>query len=995
MSLRNLIGYLWVILCVPVYGQLPDLPFSDSLTSAPRLSEAEWVDSLMQKMSIEEKIGQVFMVAVFPKQGATHLKDLQNLLQNYHIGGLLMMQAEASQQADLVREFQTRTHIPLLVAQDAEWGLNMRLTGSMGFPKALTLGAIRNDSLLYQMGLVMGGQLKEVGVNVNFAPVLDINSHAENSVMNFRSFGENKYNVARKGILFAKGLQDHGVLACAKHFPGHGDTQTDSHIELPIISHSKSRLDTLELYPFTKAIEEGIASVMVGHLHIPALDPTPNLPASLSPKIVKGLLRDSLGYQGLIFTDALNMKAITRYHSPGELDLKALIAGNDILLYPQNISQAFKLIKGALRSNRFSLHELNQKVRRILRNKYQLGLDSLRYQTPDSSWRNMLDIEVQVLRKKLYEAALTLVRNEQNMIPLQLLSYRKIAYVQVGGNSHNGLDLNLRKYTAVETFYLRKTFSAGERKQLLDRLKEGGYNTIIWGIYEMSQRPSEAYGLRSEMIALGNDLNALSAEVVACVFGNPYSLKYIPLQDAILVAYEDDPEAERATAAAIFGGIPISGRLPISASADFPEGTGIRIAAPIRYGFAYPEEEGLDSEAMAKIDSISLHYIDRGAMPGCAIMVLKGNNIVYEKGFGFTATAKQGEEVDPYLHTYDLASVTKITATTISIMQLVEQGWLDLDAPIERYLPEVRNTDKARLSIRRLLQHNAGLPGWKPFYLYTFQDESYQQLDERFCSFEPTQTHTQQIAPNLYIDPSLKDTIWQQIFDLEVRNTRRVRYSDIGMMLLGRIVASTSGISLENYSQNLLYKPLGMDKTMFNPAKKGKAEFCPPATNDKFWRQSIIQGYVHDETAAMMGGQAGHAGLFSNIYDLAKLMLMLKNGGVYGNDQFLTEQTIKTFTRRQMRSNRKGLGWDKPEVRESRSNPVSRHASAATYGHTGFTGTSVWVDPTYDIVYIFLSNRTYPNANNRLLQRENVRVLIMDQIYEAMFSYQRKNMAGP
>lgn len=995
MKLQSLIGYILLISYSLTYSQnttITDLTNTDTDTLKFRLEEGDWINTLMDDMSLEEKIGQLFMVAAFPHHGESHLNDLQKLIHQYHIGGVLIMQGNRTQQRKLVEKLQRISLTPLLIAQDAEWGLSMRLEDAPGFPKAMTLGAIRDDSLLFQMGVLMGQQLREVGVNVNFAPVLDINNNPSNPVINYRSFGDNKYNVARKGILFSQGLQSQGVLACVKHFPGHGDTETDSHLDLPTISHSKSRLDTLELYPFTKSIESGIGAIMVGHLHIPALDSTPNLPATLSPRIVNGVIRDSLGYNGLIFTDALNMRAVTKYFEPGKLDLKAIQAGNDILVYPQNISQAFFQIKQALSDGSLSLEVFDSKVQRILKYKYKLGLDTL--ELKDKAEWGELDIEAQVLKKKLYEAAITLARNKNELLPLQHLSYRKIAYVQVGGNSNNGLDLNLRKYAAIETFYMRKTFTEGERKQLIEKLRTQGFNTIIIGIYDANYNLEKKYGIREETIALCEEIGNMDAESIGCVFGNPYTLKFIPLQTAMLVAYESDPELERVIAAAIFGGIPIRGKLPISASDTFPEGTGILINTPTRFGFAYPEEEGLDSQSLMKIDSIASHYIDRGAMPGCAIMVLKGNNVVYEKGFGNTKTGRHSRKVDPYIHTYDLASVTKIAATTLSIMQLVEQGWLKLDAPIETYLPEFRNTNKANLTIRRLLQHNAGLPPWRPFFLNTFLDESHKQIDPRFGSYQRTDLHTVQIAPNLYITPAFQDTIWQEIIDMDVRNTRRVRYSDIGMIILGRIIESASGIGMENYMQKLFYTPLGMDKTMFNPAQKGKSKDCPPTQVDHFWRRSEIQGYVHDETAAIFGGKAGHAGLFSNIYDLAKLMLMLKNGGTYGNDQFLSDSTIKLFTRRQMSNNRKGLGWDKPEVREGRSNPVSKHCSAETYGHTGFTGISAWVDPTYDIVYIFLSNRTYPKASNRLMQRENIRVVIMDQIYEAMFNYQRQRLEG-
>lgn len=977
-----------ICLLIPIGLFLSSFDFSP-ISPPPRDASAPgWADSILGNMSLEEKIGQLFMVATFSNKDEKEYQYIDKLVRDQYLGGIIFMQGNPADQIRLVNRYQHLANVPLLIAQDAEWGLGMRLKGVSNFPKNMTLGAITDDSLLYDMGSQMAKELLRVGVTLNFAPVVDVNNNPKNPVINYRSFGENKFNVARKGIMFTRGLQGQGVMACAKHFPGHGDTGTDSHYALPLIDHSLHRLDTLELYPFVKLMQAGVQSVMVAHLQIPALDSSPNRATTLSRPVVTGLIRDSLAYNGLVITDALNMDGVAKDLPPDEVALQAFLAGNDILLFPSNIPRSARRIKEAVLAGIVDESELNRRVRRILIAKHRLGLAAAEELSPKGVMEDLNAPAGKILRKKLYHSAITLAKNEGAMIPLQKLADRKIAYIQIGGASSNSFDLTLQKYAEVQRFYLRKEFTTAEMDQMLERLQP--FNTVIIGMFGMNQSPSKDFGIKRSASLFCRQLAEQGSQTALVLFGNPYALSFFGEQDAVLVAFETRKDAQEGAAMALFGGIPITGRLPVTASEDFQEGQGVMIPEAVRFGFAIPEEKGLDSRNLLRIDSLAEHYIDIAAMPGCQILVMKGQDVVYDKAFGKTEYGRQGITIDPYLHTYDLASVTKVAATTLCTMQLVEQGRLNLDAPISTYLPELVGTNKATLTPRRLLQHNAGLPGWYPFYKHTYISEDSRQLDKQYFSYSPTRSHTNQIAPALYTTDLLNDSVQTWIKNLNVRNTSRVRYSDIGMILMGKVIKGITGQTLDRYAHEQFYQHLGMNQTHFNPHLNGSPLYCPPTEADTFWRHAVIQGFVHDPASAILGGVAGHAGLFSNVYDLGKVMLMIKNGGYYGNERFLRRETIDYFSRKQLSHSRKGLGWDKPEFNpKSRyPSPASQYASPSTIGHTGFTGTCVWIDPVYDLIFIFLSNRTFPYASNRILLRENVRTQLMDQVYEAIYAYQ-------
>lgn len=946
--------------------------------------ESRWVDSVFQTLNTDQQIGQLFMQPVLPQNDAGQDALTQKLISQYHLGGIIFMKGNAEIQVSLVNKYQQLARLPLMVAQDAEWGEAMRLEGVTKFPKNLALGAIQDDSLLYSFGRAIARQCKQVGVQVNFAPVVDVNNNAANPVIGDRSFGENKYNVVRKAWMMSKGMMSENVLPCAKHFPGHGDTDKDSHHELPLIRHSRQRLDTLELYPFYQMVQYGLPSMMIAHLNIPALEPTAGLPSSLSPAIVNDLLRKKMDYDGLVFTDGLNMEGVAKQFGTGEVELRAVKAGVDVLLISKDMPTAFNRLKTALADGEITKERLETSVKRILRAKYRLSLTQRPY-TPVGATMGMLNAsENLVLKKKLYEAAVTLVKNDNKLVPLDALESLKIACVQIGGTQGGTFVRTLQKYASVKAFYLPTNPTEADLNNTLAALK--GYNTVIMGVFGVeNKKPRENYEISANTGILAKRLaSAANVKTITALFGTPYALKNFGNEMALFVGYDDDPDMQQATAAAIFGGLTVSGKLPVTASPQFREGMGFEIPYVTRFGFALPEEMNMSRWVLNKIDSVARQVTQMRIVPGFSVVALRGNKIVWEKGYGKTDYSAVADSIDPLRHTYDLASVTKICATTTVAMQLYEQGLLDLDRTVGDYLPDFKYSNKSYITVRELLQHTSGLKAWIPFYLSTFSDAAKTQLRKDLYSTTYSEAYSIEVAPRLYLRTSYRDTIWQAIKYSDLGPKNKLVYSDLSMIILGKIIEKIVGDELDDYVCTHFYQPLGMYQTTYNPAKKGQGEKCPPTEIDNEWRRCVVRGYVHDPAAAIMGGVSGNAGLFSTPYDVVKLLYMIKNGGQYGNRAFLSPETIGRFASKQVSYSKRGLGFDKPNSDPSRSGEVSPYASEQAYGHLGFTGNSVWIDPEYDLVFVFLSNRTYPNSKDKNFNRKHIRREVMDLVYESM-----------
>ena len=949
----------------------------------PFLSDhSAWVDSVFNSLRPDEKIAQLFMVAAYSNKGIEHKEEIARLIKKYKIGGLIFFQGGPVRQANLTNYYQSISETPLMIAMDAEWGLGMRLDSTVSFPRQMTLGAIEDNKLIYEMGAEIAKQLKRLGVHINFAPVVDINNNPKNPVINSRSFGEDKENVSRKGFAYMAGLQDNRVLATAKHFPGHGDTDSDSHETLPTISHSKERLNAVEFYPFKQLIKSGLGGVMVAHLNIPSLDTIKNLPSTLSEKVVDGLLKKELGFDGLIFTDALNMKGVTNHFEPGEIEVKALIAGNDVLLYPENIPKAIRKIKRAVKNKEISWDEINKRCRKVLAAKRWFGLDKYKPIETNGLVEELNSVNSDLINRHLIESSLTLVKNDEKLLPIKSLDTLNIATVTIASVKSFTFQKTLGLYAKSEDFFISKNASVEEYNKLINDLSK--YNLVIVGILSSDRRPSKKFGISENSIKFVEKLSS-EKNVILDLFANPYALDYLKNHKkikSIIVSYENSKLFKNISAQLIFGGIPALGRLPVSANNDFAVGSGIINYEKIRNKYSIPEEVNISSTKLAKIDSIVFEAIENKATPGCQILISRQGTVIYNKSFGYFTYAKKHKVLNSDI--YDLASITKIAATLPSLMKLYEQGKFDINESISKYLPFLDTTNKKDLLITDILTHQAQLTPWIPFYTETIENE---KLYKQIYSKIKTKNFSVQVAENLYITESYKDSIYLKIAQSELWDKKEYKYSDLGFYLFYKIIEDITTQKLDEYVDSEFYKPLGANSLTYNPLRKFDRNKIAPTENDKVFRNQIIKGFVHDPGAAMLGGVCGHAGLFSNANDIAKLMQMYLNNGTYGGVKYFENETIALFTKCMFckEGNRRALGFDKPEMDFSKDGPTFQGVSAESFGHSGFTGTLVWADPEKQIVYVFLSNRIYPDADNRELIITNVRTRIQEAIYDAIY----------
>lgn len=950
-------------------------------------SPSPWADSVFASMNLDEKIGQLFNVAAYSNLGEEHKQKLTELIKEYHIGGLTFFQGGPYRQAVLTNYYQSISDIPLMIAMDAEWGLSMRLDSTIVYPWQMSLGAIQDESLIYEMAEDIAEQLKRLGVHVNFAPVVDINNNPDNPVINARSFGEDRKRVSSRGIAYMKGLQDNGILACAKHFPGHGDTDSDSHKTLPVISQSKERIDSLELYPFRKLIKEGLGSIMAAHLYLPAFVDKPNTASSLSPEIVDSLLKKQMSFKGLIFTDALNMKGVSNYYKPAEIDLKALQAGNDILLLSQNIPASFELIKEALKDSLISMERINESVLKILRTKEWLGLNKMKTVELDSLMFDLNRPEYEALNWKLSKASMTVLRNEDDIMPITDLENLKIASLSIGSEEETEFQRYIDFYKKSDHFNVAD-LPVAEQKQLMDSLMD--YDIVLVGIHVSNDNPWIEYEIPSEVKNFINILR-LNKKTILSVFANAYSLRdFLAAEhvDALIMAYQNSMYAQQLAAQIIFGGIGANGELPVSVSKTMQVGSGIHMEKGDALMYGPPEIAGFSSLKLRRVDSIVIEGIDSHAYPGAQVLVARNGKVIFHKAYG-KHTYEGDKQVD-LNDLYDLASITKIASTLPCIMKLDGEGELDLDDDLGDFLKMTKGTDYDDLHLRAILAHQSGLVPWIPFYKSTL---FHGMPKYTIYSVSQSEHYPLRVAENLYITKSYKDSIFNKIiYHTKVSKVKEYDYSDVGYYFLKELVEEEVGQPIDQYVQDIFYKPMGMDYATFNPREKFPLSEIPPTELDMSFRMQLVHGDVHDQGAALLGGVGGHAGLFSNANSLAKIMQMYLNGGIFNGKRYLKEDVLEEYTACQYcedeypsstEENRRGAGFDKPALR-GEPGPTCDCVSYESFGHSGFTGTLAWADPKEKIVYIFLSNRVYPSASNNKLVTMDIRTRIQQAVYDAL-----------
>ncbi|MEA5428367.1 glycoside hydrolase family 3 N-terminal domain-containing protein [Arcicella lustrica] len=946
-----------------------------------QLLENQWVDSIFTSMDNDQKIGQFFMVAVNPTHGEAHFKKLENLIQHNYIGGLIFFQGEPTSYANLNNRFQSTTKIPLLVGIDGEWGLAMRVNATMAFPKQITLGAIQDNSLIYDMGTEIARQCKRLGIHLNFAPVVDINSNPQNPVIGFRSFGEIAENVAAKSSAYMKGMQNNQLLACAKHFPGHGDTHSDSHFTLPQVSYGFERMHDIELVPFKQLIEDSIKSVIVGHLQIPFYDWRP---ATLSQSIITNLLKKEMGFKGLVITDALNMKGVRsgKGVSSGEIDLQAFIAGNDILLYSENIPEGINKIKDAIQSGVILQTEIDNRVKKILHAKYWVGLNRFKYIETNNLYQELHTPEAQQIKQELFENAITVVKDTRKFLPLSTEN-NKLVSVSLDIASNNRFQQALASFTPMPQF---SNVNKNDESFFNEVLKNvDSTQTVILSVHNINKKSASRLDLTFGVQDFIKRLEKKTANVVVCVFGNPYSLKYFPEVSNLVCGYEDDDAAYSAMAKVLFGQIPAVGKLPVSVENLYKAGDGITLKRQGQLEKATPESVGMNPEVLKGIDPIITSSISQKVFPGCQVLVARKGKIILNKNYGQLAYELTSPPVTNQT-VYDLASVTKVSATLQAVMYLYDQKKIALDEKIVTYLPELRGTNKENMTIRDVLWHQAGLVAYIPFWEKTRIPLGWKK---EYYSDTQSLEYPLEVAEGMFAKTAIRDSVWKWVIKSPLINKRdkdgsfSYVYSDLGLMIMQHLVERMLGQSLDVFTNSYLYEPLGMKTTGFNPLKKIEKAKIAPTENDRLFRGKELQGTVQDQTAAMLGGVSGHAGLFSSASDLVKLFEMNLEKGSIHQLKFFSEETINAFTNSVSSKSDRALGWDKLPA-DGESNYISASVSPSSYGHSGYTGTLVWVDPEKELVFIFLSNRVHPSASNNKINALKIRRKVMDVVYKSI-----------
>ncbi|MEZ4811220.1 MAG: glycoside hydrolase family 3 N-terminal domain-containing protein [Allomuricauda sp.] len=950
---------------------------NNPLVAQDSLAQLNWVETQYQKMSLEERVGQLFMVSIASSQNKAATDKITELIKEHGIGGVIFSTGGPVRQAKLTNAYQASSKIPLLIGMDAEWGLTMRLDSTYAFPWNMTLGAIKDSNIVEKVGFQIGKHAKRLGVHINFAPDIDVNNNPQNPIIGNRSFGEDPMNVAQKGIAFMKGMERAGVLSCGKHFPGHGDTETDSHKALPIINSSLERLDSIELYPFKELIHNGLSSMMVAHLDVPSLESREGYPSSLSRKIVSGVLQGELDFKGLIFTDALNMKAVSQFADEGEVELEAFLAGNDMLLMPEEVLKAKEKLIDAYNRGAIPEQRLAYSVKKVLMAKYKVGLNKYNPIDLENLVEDLNAMDNDVVYEEAMENAITVTKNNVSLLPIKKLENKKIAYVQFGDDSGEAFLNALNKYAKVTEIKAKDV--AGYRNGLAD------YNLVIIGFHKSNESPWKGYKFsQNELFWLQEISRLRTSNTILALFAKPYALLDVlnfDTIDAVVVAYQNSAIAQEKAAEVIFGAIGAKGKLPVSAHTDFPVNTCIELDSLQRLGYSIPERVGMSSTKLAMVDTLMQVGLDSLMFPGAQVLVAKNGKVIYNKSFG--KPTYDSDKVINGEYIYDLASLTKILSTLPLIMKMEEEGKIALNNTFKELVPEYADTELKDVTVLKALSHYGRLPSWIAFYLDTLNKE--RKPSQEFYRSSPTDGFSYKVADHLYLTNAYKDSIYNRIGRQSLKSNR-YRYSDIAYYVLKKYIEDTYGRPIDELIDEFLYKPMGLQRTAFNPLDKFPKDDIVPTEEDHYFRYQTIQGYVHDMGAAMQGGVGGHAGLFSNANDVAKIMQMYLQGGTYGGERFLNERTIKKFNTCYFCNNnvRRGVGFDKPQLEEK--GPTCGCVSRKSFGHSGFTGTYTWADPEEELVYVFLSNRTYPSATNNLLIKSALRTRIQQAIYDSIIN---------
>lgn len=936
-------------------------------------------EAILAGMTLEEKIAQLMIIRVSSTGTAAENQKMLDNIAKYQPGGVCFFKGGPVREASLTNRMQAVSKVPMFISIDGEWGPAMRLDSCVEFPRQMTLGALgeEDDMLIYQMGQEVAKQCKAVGLNLNFAPCVDINNNAKNPVINSRSFGESREKVTAKAQLYLNGMQDGGIIGCIKHFPGHGDTETDSHLGLPVIKKSRIDLDELELYPFRELINQSADMVMVGHLNIAALDTTPNSVSSLSYPIISDLLKREYGYTGLIITDGIEMQGVQkRNRFEGDVEIQALLAGVDILLLPAKTEAVINAIKTAIDSGDIPIELINDRCLRILQFKESKGLFDYSPVNLSQVKTLMNTEEASRVNQSIEQKAVTMLKNEGDFLPFtripnDTLKADSIVFLSIGRPEYQKQYREIASKYGLVYIYQEKTLPSKNTEAACQKLKDSlaPYNCIILAYGGSNQLAAQQYGADRKLISLLNSI-AQEKRVALLHLGNPYVLDFFGNTEdyeSIIVTYQATPNSMETALKACFGDYTCTGTLPVSTK-EFAAGT--KVSA----------KEGTEMVSLlsSKTDQALNNTLQKGiedkVYPGCVMLAVKDGTIIYHKAFGtYTYEAHTPMTTKTM---FDVASVTKTAATTLAVMKLYDEGKIKLNDHIGNYLTYLQGTNKAHLTLAELLTHTSGMPAFIPFYTRI-------QGDERYLRKFKTPNFEIKVTDNLYLRNDYPDTMRYEIAHCTLGHHQYL-YSDLNMVLLKDMVEQIVDQPIDQYLADSIYKPMGLARTCFNPLSHGftKAEIAPTEKDTKF-RKQVVQGYVHDQTAALFKGNAGDAGLFTTAEELAKIYQMLLDGGVYQGRRYFSEKTVQLFTHAYEIHGCKvrGLGFYTPKHTGS-SSIVPEQASNQTFGHQGFTGTVVWCDPETKLIYVFLSNRVYPDCYPNKLSQSKIRLKAHEYLYE-------------
>ena len=926
-----------------------------------------WVEEQLNTMTLKEKIGQFFMVAAYSKKDESHFAEIDAHITKDKVGGIIFFQGNRTNLVSCIDRFQGKAKVPLLIGMDAEWGVQMRLSGEERFPYNYTLGAANDPVLTERIAEMMGQECRELGIHINFAPVADVNSNPNNPVIGFRSYGENPKDVAAHVEATVKGMEGQGVLTSIKHFPGHGDTDVDSHLDLPIVNNSFEHINAIDFFPFRSGIRAGASSVMIGHLNVPALDPS-GTPSSLSAMTIKKYLQQDLGFKGLVISDALGMKAVADRYGKTDVVVKAFQAGCDILLFPESVTEAIQAIQDKVEKGEISMDEIDNRCRKVLLAKHKAIITPKKVKKYNS-------FEIELAKNQVYEKAVTVIKNEEELLPFKRFDQR-ILHVSIGeGEAPFNASMDL----VAPIRHVKFNDATEAIAALGDSLQN--FDVVITSFHASSVLSKNDYGMPKKWRDWVKQLPA-SAKNVLVLFGNPFVLaknEDLARFQSIVIGYENHPLAMNRVGQFMMGTYESSGTLPMMIDRTWNRGIGIKVPSAGRLKESQPEELGISREKLQEIDAIVERSIKEGVFPGCQIVVAVEGNVIYRKSFGHhTYDAKRAVQ---NTDVYDIASITKVAASTLSLMRLESQGEFSLDSKLSDYIPEVvEGTSYANIRLKNMMAHQAGLKPWIPFYTKTLTEGN---LSKQIYATERTDEFDTQVAENVWIKSGYSDQIYKDILQTSMIE-QKYKYSDVGYYFIKKIVEKKTGKSLDEYVFDEFYAPMGLNYMRYHPLNYFPKEQITPTENDQIYRKQLIHGFVHDQGAAMMGGVGGHAGLFSNASDLAQLMQLFLNKGSFGGESYLKPSVVDAYTACQFcPSNRRGAGFDKPTTNRV-GGPASSQVSLSSFGHAGFTGTLAWADPEYKVNFVFLSNRVYPDAENWKIVKLNVRTEIQDVIYQAV-----------